>query len=166
MPELSGSGEVLEIPMPGHPASWNEGGIQKLQNLIEAHDVVCMLTDSRESRWLPTLLINSINEKRIRAKEAWQEQANGVGSDGVGTNGVGTNASADPNLRNKNLILGVTVALGFDSFVVLTQSCGVAKRACYFCNDLTAPTDSMRDRTLDRQCTVVRPGVCGEERNF
>eukprot|EP00392_Amoebophrya_sp_AT5.2_P013709 g13838.t1 len=121
MPELEGAAVRLEIPMPGHPASYNEDSISKLRELVESHDVVCMLTDSRESRWLPSLLV----------------------------------------AEAKKPILGLTVALGFDSFVVMTQSCGAAKRACYFCNDVSAPSDSIKERTLDRQCTVVRPGVSG-----
>ncbi|CAD7934931.1 unnamed protein product [Amoebophrya sp. A25] len=123
MPELEAAHHHLEIPMPGHPASFSEESIAKLESLVDSHDVVCMLTDSRESRWLPSLLVADRQKTRP--------------------------------------ILGLTVALGFDSFVVMTQTCGNAQRACYFCNDVSAPTDSLKERTLDRQCTVVRPGVSG-----
>ena len=52
---------TLSIPMPGHPVSQLEEGrvredINKLESLIEEADVVYLLTDTRESRWLPTLI--------------------------------------------------------------------------------------------------------------
>ena len=62
----------------------------------------------------------------------------------------------------------MTIALGFDTFVVMRHGVSVEEQkqmpgqerlGCYFCNDVVAPANSTRDRTLDQQCTVTRPGV-------
>ena len=57
----------MAIPMPGHPVSVQEESnvlddCRQLQELINAHDVIFLLTDARESRWLPTLLSSSSNK--------------------------------------------------------------------------------------------------------
>lgn len=47
--------------MPGHSVakhleSETYKTLNTLKNLVDEHDVLFLLTDSRESRWLPTLL--------------------------------------------------------------------------------------------------------------
>lgn len=49
----------MRIPMPGHyvaDAEEVEKDVQQLLDAIDEHDVVFLLTDTRESRWLPTML--------------------------------------------------------------------------------------------------------------
>ena len=51
--------------MPGHTVSSEQEirqDTQALVDLVDAHDVVFLLTDSRESRWLPTLLGVAMNK--------------------------------------------------------------------------------------------------------
>ena len=62
-------GEVLQIPMPGHPTGPGQRqdvitAINRLQQLIADHDVIFLLTDSRESRWLPSLMGAAQNKVR------------------------------------------------------------------------------------------------------
>ncbi|KAF4753793.1 Autophagy protein 7 [Perkinsus olseni] len=124
VPGLNVRGIQLEVPMPGKSSTSGgdvAGVVKELDALIAAHDVVYLLTDSRESRWLPTVMIAA------KAK------------------------SKGP--------LGVSVALGFDSYLVKVQSYGDRSAACYFCNDVSAPSDSTSFRTLDQMCTVTRPGL-------
>lgn len=51
----------MHIPMPGHPVGKSlkeqtEKDIDMLTQLISSHDVVFLLLDSREARWLPTVI--------------------------------------------------------------------------------------------------------------
>ncbi|XP_070490503.1 ubiquitin-like modifier-activating enzyme ATG7 [Chironomus tepperi] len=141
LPSVTSKGHVFQIPMPGHPVS--DSSMQKtledvdtLVNLIKESDVLFLVTDSRESRWLPTIL-GSYYGKIV-----------------------------------------ITVALGFESYLVMRHGASKGnkvdeqdeevsglkcipghKLGCYFCNDITSPGNSIRDRTLDQQCTVTRPAV-------
>lgn len=145
-PGVDAQGVELSIPMPGHAIGSGEKRLKEvretvntLEELIKSHDVVFLLMDTRESRWLPTLLA-AVHSK-----------------------------------------LCLNAALGFDTFMVMrhgfhsqstsplevppTKGRGSQQHipgshlGCYFCNDVVAPTDSTRDRTLDQQCTVSRPGL-------
>ncbi|KAF9457980.1 hypothetical protein BDZ94DRAFT_1313718 [Collybia nuda] len=60
-PGINSSGHMLSIPMPGHPippasVEQTKADVQKLEALIADHDAVFLLMDSRESRWLPTVI--------------------------------------------------------------------------------------------------------------
>uniref|UniRef100_A0A665UF38 Ubiquitin-like modifier-activating enzyme ATG7 n=1 Tax=Echeneis naucrates TaxID=173247 RepID=A0A665UF38_ECHNA len=144
-PGVISEGYNMSIPMPGHPVNFSQAtlsqaqrDVEQLEKLISEHDVVFLLMDTRESRWLPTVIAASKRK------------------------------------------LVVNAALGFDTFVVMRHGLkkspitGSApsipgsslfsnipghKLGCYFCNDVVAPGDSTRDRTLDQQCTVSRPGL-------
>ena len=62
-PDIQSQGISIEIPMPGHYVG--EAQVEKtveaikvIDALVAEHDAVFLLTDSRESRWFPTLLAN------------------------------------------------------------------------------------------------------------
>lgn len=60
------------VPMPGHPiAAGEEEGVQRdaeaLEALVRRHDCVFLLMDTRESRWLPSLLCASAGVLAINA---------------------------------------------------------------------------------------------------
>lgn len=141
-PGVDATGIRLSIPMPGHPVNTNEktfdrakADVGTLANLIENHDVIFLLMDSRESRWLPTIIAAANNKLVINS-------ALGFDSYLVMRHGV-----------NKE------TAENADSEVAASSLKSHDKLGCYFCNDVVAPGNSTRDRTLDQQCTVSRPGI-------
>ncbi|KAL7456707.1 hypothetical protein ACHAWC_008656 [Mediolabrus comicus] len=131
-PDVQSEGVVLTIPMPGHSFGGGKDGaaetaavkkdVETLHKLIEESDVAFLLTDTRESRWLPTVMALATDTPMINA------------------------------------------ALGLDSWLLhpktqLEIALQSQRLGCYFCNDIVAPENSTRDRTLDQQCTVTRPGL-------
>ncbi|CAO3677279.1 unnamed protein product [Umbelopsis ramanniana] len=131
-PGVDATGVELSIPMPGHTVT-NEAKISQdvdqLRELIASHDVIYLLMDSRESRWLPTLLGAQMRKLVINA-------ALGFDSFLVMRHGV---RASDENLSASGV--------------------NTSQLGCYYCNDVVAPADSLTDRTLDQQCTVTRPGL-------
>ncbi|CAI2349966.1 unnamed protein product [Caenorhabditis sp. 36 PRJEB53466] len=139
-PSVEAVAHRITVPMPGHTVDENEESalekdVEALEQLVKEHDVLFLALDSREARWLPTLLANKHNK------------------------------------------IAISVALGFDTYVIIRHGIGFSQGSsagapisatekvpysqlsCYFCSDVTAPGNSTADRTLDQQCTVSRPGL-------
>jgi len=139
-PGVSSEGIDLTIPMPGHPISKQleseaKGSFDTLKALIDDSDVIFLLMDSRESRWLPTVMTASCPDKILI------NAALGFDTFLVMRHGI------RPEGRESSPV---------------NMSCGLISGedlGCYYCNDVVAPGDSLSDRTLDMQCTVTRPGV-------
>lgn len=69
-PGVEAEGVVMSVPMAGHPIT-NETAVrqdyEKLHDLISSHDAVFLLMDTRESRWLPTVIGKSLGKIVINA---------------------------------------------------------------------------------------------------
>lgn len=69
-PLVEATGIQLEVPMIGHHVVDDlstESNFSTLRNLMKDHDVIFLLMDSRETRWLPTVLGNVDNKLVINA---------------------------------------------------------------------------------------------------
>lgn len=125
--DVKATAHVVSIPMPGHSDNKEqiEQSVTLLDQLMDECDIVFLLTDTRESRWLPTVMAAAHDKLLINA------------------------------------------ALGLDSWLVMrhgggqvqTEEDDSSRLGCYFCNDVVAPENSTKNRTLDQQCTVTRPGL-------
>ncbi len=144
-PSVQSEGYSFQIPLPGRKIidekaqkSYFEK-IEKLENLIKENDVIFLLTDSRESRWFPTVLAKMHNKICVTAAigfESFVVMRHGVKFDHSGKNSSALYNKHDGNSNEK-------------------------ENGCYFCNDIVSPVDTSMSRTLDQQCTISRPGVSG-----
>jgi len=58
-PGVETTGYQLSVPMAGHPImdeNATRSDFETLQTLIDEHDAIFLLMDTRESRWLPTVM--------------------------------------------------------------------------------------------------------------
>ncbi|KAF9268423.1 E1-like protein-activating [Marasmius fiardii PR-910] len=139
-PGLDATGISLSIPMPGHPIPESPPSImeqtrkdvERLEQLIEEHDAIYLLMDSRESRWLPTVIGRAKGKLVLNAALGFDTFL--VMRHGARPEKGATPPPEDPKGPRRHL-------------------------GCYYCNDIVAPADSLSDRTLDQMCTVTRPGL-------
>ena len=144
-PGMNSEGIVMSIPMPGHPIGEKEieqtkKDIMKLDELVQKHDCVFLLGDSRECRWLPSMLSSVYNKLCITI---------GLGFDSfvVMRHGHSCQHEKENEKESKEIKENEKKEMKKN------------KLSCYFCADIVAPTDSLSRRTLDQQCTVTRPGI-------
>lgn len=58
-PGVESQGYAISVPMAGHPTTEEavtKSDYETLRQLVHEHDAVFLLMDTRESRWLPTLM--------------------------------------------------------------------------------------------------------------
>uniref|UniRef100_A0A8D2JI49 Ubiquitin-like modifier-activating enzyme ATG7 n=1 Tax=Varanus komodoensis TaxID=61221 RepID=A0A8D2JI49_VARKO len=154
-PGVNAEGFNMSIPMPGHPVNFSEVTLEQarkdvaqLEELIDSHDVIFLLMDTRESRWLPAVIAASKRKLVINA-------ALGFDTFVVMRHGLKKPKHQEVGDSPSNNPSGSADLLGSSLFSNIPGY----KLGCYFCNDVVAPGDSTRDRTLDQQCTVSRPGL-------
>lgn len=137
-PSIQATAHRLTVPMPGHSIDEKdvpelEKDIAKLEQLVKDHDVVFLALDSREARWLPTVLAS-------RHKKIAISVAIGFDTYVIIRHGIGSRSESVSDVSS-------------------SDSVPYSQLSCYFCSDVTAPGNSTFDRTLDQQCTVARPGT-------
>ncbi|KAM3726433.1 Ubiquitin-like modifier-activating enzyme ATG7 [Dirofilaria immitis] len=140
-PLINAEGVCMKIPMPGHSVSGQEEkeverAVKYLEDLIKNHDVTFLLLDSREARWLPTLITTFHCKLAISVAlgfDCFVVIRHGVSNDEI-------SEDSEQSQSDFNIVPG-------------------SQLGCYFCSDVTAPGNSSVDRTIDQQCTVSRAGI-------
>uniref|UniRef100_A0A3Q3GKL1 Ubiquitin-like modifier-activating enzyme ATG7 n=1 Tax=Labrus bergylta TaxID=56723 RepID=A0A3Q3GKL1_9LABR len=165
-PGVNAEGYNMSIPMPGHPINFSEAtlsqaqrDVEQLEKLISAHDVVFLLMDTRESRWLPTVIAASKRKLVVNAAlgfDTFVVMRHGLKNPPVSQIVSDSSASCSSASSSSSTPAGSAPTVPGSS---LFSNIPGHKLGCYFCNDVVAPGDSTRDRTLDQQCTVSRPGL-------
>ncbi|KAF3856134.1 hypothetical protein F7725_016857 [Dissostichus mawsoni] len=168
-PGVNAEGFNMSIPMPGHPVNFSEAtlsqaqkDVEHLEKLISEHDVIFLLMDTRESRWLPTVIGASKRKLVMNAAlgfDTFVVMRHGLKKPPVSQSvsaGADSSTSCSSSSSSSSTPAGAAPTVPGSS---LFSNIPGHKLGCYFCNDVVAPGDSTRDRTLDQQCTVSRPGL-------
>jgi ubiquitin-like modifier-activating enzyme ATG7 len=140
-PGVDAKGHVMEVPMLGHPitdSAKTKENFDRLQKLIDEHDAIFLLMDTRESRWLPTVMGKAAGKIVLNAA---------LGFDTYVVMRHGLKATQDGE---------VELGCYFCNDVVAPADV----RLCFPSHSSHTNTyQSLSNATLDQQCTVTRPGV-------
>jgi ubiquitin-like modifier-activating enzyme ATG7 len=160
-PSVNSEGFSFQIPLPGRSLIDQKAEeiylekIEKLEKLISENDVIFLLTDSRESRWFPTLLAKKHGKICITAAIGFDTFV--VMRHGHENVNIINDNSKDKDNDKDNDNQGFQYSnnlINPENFDNNKEKIG-----CYFCNDIVSPVDTTFNRTLDQQCTISRPGV-------
>lgn len=83
-PGVDSTGFVMRVPMLGHPITNEEStrlDFETLEKLMDEHDAIFLLMDTRESRWLPTVMGKAKNKIVLNAAlgfDTWVVMRHGV----------------------------------------------------------------------------------------
>uniref|UniRef100_A0A672G9U6 Ubiquitin-like modifier-activating enzyme ATG7 n=1 Tax=Salarias fasciatus TaxID=181472 RepID=A0A672G9U6_SALFA len=167
-PGVNAEGYNMSIPMPGHPVNFSQAtlsqaqrDVEQLEKLISEHDVVFLLMDTRESRWLPTVIAASKRKLVVNAAlgfDTFVVMRHGLKKPAA-SQSVSTAADSSPSCSSASSSSS-TPAGSAPSVPVSSLFSNIPghKLGCYFCNDVVAPGDVRK--TLDLfSCTVSRPGL-------
>jgi ubiquitin-like modifier-activating enzyme ATG7 len=135
-PGVDAKSHVMTIPMPGHAVckadeERTKQVVEQLEALILEHDVVFLLSDSRECRWLPSLL-GAFHRKLIITVglgfDSYVVMRHGVTSDGPGQQQLGCYFCSDvvaprDSLTDRTLDQACTVTRPGVSMVASALAC-------------------------------------------
>ena len=143
-PGVDSTGYNVSVPMAGH-SIMDEAAVKSdfeiLQRLVDGHDVIFLLMDTRESRWLPSVMGKAAGKIVMNA-------ALGFDSFVVMRHGA-------KNLKNPDQELGCYFCNDVVAPADVSSLLDFRRNAC----PKNLALQSLTDRTLDQQCTVTRPGV-------
>jgi len=133
--------------MPGHPIPTSsltetQDNVKLLEELIASHDAVFLLMDSRESRWLPTVIASSLGKIVINAAlgfDSYLVMRHGAAPSGVGPPTLGQPGSLKPQGHE-----GTSSKEEKREREGEEENDGKGRRkrlGCYYCNDVVAPAD-------------------------
>jgi len=186
-PGANAHGESFSVPMAGHPIMDEERvkrEFERLKELIEEHDAIFLLMDTRESRWLPTVMAKAAGKMVINAAlgfDTYVVMRHGVRSKKPPASSKPAKGSSNASLKAEGTVTtqpddgtDPLEAAASDPIEARpsprksssSQAAATAtsqpdqgeELGCYFCTDVVAPADSLKAATLDQQCTVTRPG--------
>ena len=139
-PGIDSQGFDLNIKMPGHQLNKtnlkiDQEDIELLEQLIQEHDVIFLLTDTRESRWLPTVIATSSHKIVINVAlgfDTFLVQRHGLRL--RTDNPIDQKFDLYPIYQDQLNVLELLKQSNIDPPFLLGSELG-----CYFCNDVFAP---------------------------